>query len=476
VEGEEAYHQREYRRAVAAFRRVLGGQPDHFWAQYLLAICHLKEHRPAEAQAVLTACQNRRPGFVWTYLLKGFAEGEMREFDLAEDDFARATELGLGEADRYVMLVNRGVMRIRRGRYEAATTDCLSAIALKPNQFQAYIDLAQAYRNLGRLDDAMNALNGAIEQVPGRGVLHRARAQLHRLRSEDREALSDLDLAIKWSSPDDPALAGDHLERALIHQRAGRHAEALAECDRAATLQPGRTDVHRARGAVLVKLKRFDDAIRSFDVCLARGSPSAALYEARGLALAYSGSYDRAIADYTLALSKGERTTSLLTHRGWAYLFSGAPGPAARDFDEVLRRDHSDNRALSGRALANVQQHKIREAIADARASAQTSAQDSRSLYSAARVYCQAAAYLEADPARSRGEWDAAGCYRVESLALIVRSLGLMPEAERAQFWTQVIKGDGALEPIRKSKKFLELEAQIVRTTGRGSVAGGTSR
>ena len=40
----------------------------------------------------------------------------MREFDLAEADFARATELGLDDAARYVMLVNRGVMRIRRGR------------------------------------------------------------------------------------------------------------------------------------------------------------------------------------------------------------------------------------------------------------------------------------------------------------------------------------------------------------------------
>ena len=103
-------------------------------------------------------------------------------------------------------------------------------------------------------------------------------------------------------------------------------------------------------------------------------------------------------------------------------------------------------------------------------------AKDPRLLYNAARVYCQAAAALEADPARSQSEWAAAGRYRVESLALIVRSLGLMPEAERAQFWTQVIRGDAALEPIRKSKKFLELEAQVARTIGRRSPEGVTPR
>ncbi len=131
---------------------------------------------------------------------------------------------------------------------------------------------------------------------------------------------------------------------------------------------------------------------------------------------------------------------------------------------------------MSGRALANVQQHKVRDAVADARALAQGNTRDPRLLYNAARVYCQAAAFLEAEPARSRTEWANAGRYRVESLALIVRSLGLMPEAERAPFWAQLIRDDAALEPIRKSQRFLELEAQIAHTIGRRSLYGVTPK
>jgi serine/threonine protein kinase/Tfp pilus assembly protein PilF len=474
--GEDAYHACDYKTAVRAFRRVLSREPDHFWSQYLLAICHLKEHRPSEAQTALTACQNRRPGFVWTYLLKGFAEGEMREFDLAEEDFAQATAIGLGEAERYVMLVNRGVMRVRRGQYESATEDFLAAIALKPDQFQAYLDLAQAFQDRNRLDDALAALNQAIDRAPGQAIVYRARAQLHRLRSNDEQALRDLDRAIDSSSANAQAHAGDYLERALIHQRAGRHAEALADCDRALALEPGRVDVHRARGAVLVKLKRFDEAIQSFDVCLARGNPSAAIYEARGMALAYSGSYERAIADYTLALSKGRRTAALLTHRAWAYLFNGAPGPAVYDFDAALRIDPSDDRALCGRALALVQQHKVREAVADAEAATKGRSNDPRLLYTAARVFCQAAAALEADPARSSNAWSVAGRYRAESLALIGRSLGLLPEAERAEFWARVVRTDAALEPIRKSKRFLDLEAQVARIAERDLPPGASKQ
>jgi tetratricopeptide (TPR) repeat protein len=476
LEGEAAYRQHDYPRAVAALRRLLMSRPGHFWGQYLLAICHLKEQRPAEAQAALTVCQAARPGFVWTYLLKGFAEGEMGEFDLAEADFKRATELGLDDDARYVMLVNRGVMRVRRGRSESAAEDFRAAIDHRPGQFQAYVNLSQAYQDLGCPDRALEVLDGAIARFPGQAVLFRARARVHRFRSSEMEALDDLGRAIATAAPGDPARAGDHLERAMILQQAGRHAEALVDCDRAAAIQPDRPDIHRLRGAVLARLRRFDEAIRSFDICLAKGTPSASLYEARGLALAHRGSYERAIADYTLAMGAGRPTASLYGHRGWAYLFSGAPAPAVRDFDEALRLNPSDAPALSGRALANVQQRKAREAVEDARASVRASAPDARLLYNAARVYSQAAAVLESDPARSHADWEAAGRYRNESLALIERSLSLMPSPERPAFWTKVIRGDATLDPIRRSHGFLELDARLGRAIGGGAPAGVASR
>ena len=156
--GEQAYRRKDLKLAIDSFRHSLSIQPDRFWAQYFLAVCLLKGHKPAEAQSALIACQGRRPGFVWAYLLKGFAEGEMGEFDLAEEDFRRANELRLNDQERYVMLVNRGVMRIRRGRSDDALADLAGAIALKPDQFEAYINLAMAFQNLERWDEALLTL------------------------------------------------------------------------------------------------------------------------------------------------------------------------------------------------------------------------------------------------------------------------------------------------------------------------------
>jgi tetratricopeptide (TPR) repeat protein/tRNA A-37 threonylcarbamoyl transferase component Bud32 len=506
LEGEEAYDARDYARAIPAFRRLLAQQPDHFWAEYLLAICHLKEHHPAEAQVALSACQARRPAFVWTHLLKGFAEGEMREFELAEADFARAEQLGLDRAARYVMLVNRGVMRLRKGSHDAAIADFQGAIDLEPNQFQAYIDLAHAYQNLKRLGEARGTLDRALAKIPDQAALLRARAQVHRLEGHEREALADLDQAIKLATAGERSIATnrleqadggqkprlqtaaadgmeqadrgqrprlqtagersiatDRMERALIYYHAGRHSEALAECDRSLALEPGRPDVHRLRGTVLLKLERFDEAIRSFDNCMARGSRSASLHEIRGLALASSGHHDRAIADYSLALSLGRPTSSLYSHRGWSYLLAGAAGLAVRDFDAALRIDPADGRALSGRALANVQLKRIDEAIADAKGSANANVRDPRMLFHSARVYAQAAVALESEPTRNQAGWAAAGRYRVEAIELINRALSLVPESERAAFWRDVIQPDTAIEPLRKSKHFLQLVSQFER-------------
>jgi eukaryotic-like serine/threonine-protein kinase len=473
--GEQAYRRGDRKRAIEAFRRTLAIQPDRFWAQYFLAVCLLKEHRAAEAQAALIACQSRRPGFVWAYLLKGFAEGEMREFDLAEEDFQRANELHLNDQERYVMLVNRGVMRIRRGKDGEAADDLARAIALKPDQFEAYINLALAFQNLGQWENALTALGRAIEGHPRQAVLYRARSQVYRHQARPDDAIDDLRRAIALLSPDDPAASNDYLELGLIMQQAGRYEEALAACDRSLRLKPDRPDVHRVRGVVLMMLKRYDEAARSIDVCLARGSPSPALYEARGMALASHGSYDRAIADYTMALNVGRGTSSLYANRGWVYLLGGAPAPSLRDFDEAIRLDSSNAHALGGRALANVQLRKTSEAVADALASARLSPADARQVYNAARVHCQAAACLEAGSERGVGAWETAGRYRTEAIGLLTRAMELCPAADRGRFWNEVVPKDACLEPIRRARSFHDLAARVASTPA-SAPPGGSGR
>ena len=136
------------------------------------------------------------------------------------------------------------------------------------------------------MEKALATLASALERTPSQAVLHRARARvLTRLHDSD-EALHELGQAIALSADDDPRRGDDFLERGRILRHVGRLEEALAECDRALEVRPKWPEAERLRGALLLALDRFGEAVRAFDVCLAASPASPTLREARGLALA----------------------------------------------------------------------------------------------------------------------------------------------------------------------------------------------
>jgi tetratricopeptide (TPR) repeat protein len=460
--GESYYRSGQLNAAIEHFKRVLSREPDRFWSQYLLAICYVKAQRPAEAQAALIACQGRRPDFVWIYLLRGFAEGELREFDLAAADFQRAESLGLSPEARYVLLVNRGVVAIRRNDDAAAIADFEAAIDLKPDHFQAYANLAQLYVNNKQWEPARRALDRALRSNPDQAILYHLRAQSAEGQGDEATAIADLDEAVQRLSEEDPLRAAVQLDRGRHLHRLRRHREALAAYEQSLAVRPDQIAVHRLRGVVLMELGRYDESIREFDYCLANGRPSAGLYEVRGLAQAWRGSYPEAIADYTMALkfSEGRGVATIRTHRAWAYLFSGSIRLAEREFTEAIQRDPACVEAYSGRGLALAQLRQPAEALADAETTTRLGHSNPRMIYNAARIYCQVAAgYQGLVGQLNDREFDRMKSSLRTAAHLIRKSVSMLPADERATFWQQVVRDDAVLAPVRRQPEFQELEA-----------------
>ena len=124
---------------------------------------------PPRPGPCLSACLAQRPDFVWLYLLRGFAQQELQAWAAADADFQQAAQMPLDDNARYVLFVNRGVLRVRTDRFDEAIADLRSAIELKPGAYQAYVNLAQAYRRLGKLDLALDQLNRAVTARAGAG-------------------------------------------------------------------------------------------------------------------------------------------------------------------------------------------------------------------------------------------------------------------------------------------------------------------
>ena len=149
------------------------------------------------------------------------------------------------------MLVNRGGMRFRQGKPDAAIADLVEAIRLKPGQYQAYANLGLAYAGLRRWGEAIEQLDLAIARAAEQAILYRNRALVNLNRDDLDAALRDFGEAIRLASGPSPSLASDQAHRGRILHRGKRYEEALAAFDAALKIRPDDREFARLRRGAL---------------------------------------------------------------------------------------------------------------------------------------------------------------------------------------------------------------------------------
>jgi eukaryotic-like serine/threonine-protein kinase len=458
--GQVLYRAGDATRAVAAFESALQVQPDHFWARYYLGLSWLRGGRADQTITCLTACLAQRREFPWVYLLRASAWAELGQYERAETDFDTAARSELPESARYALLINRGVLRVRQNRIADAGADLREAVALRPGQYQGYLNLAQSHLRAREFDAALAQLDEAVRREPELASLYRTRARLRLLRSEPDDALADFDEAIRRETAPSLAVAEDHLDRARILAARKDYAKALASAEAAATLRPRDNRAARLRAEALVGLDRPADALRALDDCLTFGPPDAGAFRARAALRTRVGQYPGAQTDYTRAI---ELTPDAATYaaRGWCYLVAGAPRLAVPDFDEAVRLAPEVGDAYAGRGYARALLGDHEQAVADADKALKCGPESSRLCYNVARIYAQAvgrldrrAAYLSATDAVARPDWEER-CTRA-----LARAVELLPAAEAAAFWRGTVGTDRAFDPVRRGAGFAQLSTR----------------
>jgi tetratricopeptide (TPR) repeat protein len=475
---------------------------------------------------------NRKPDFIWIYLLQGYLHTELGALALAGRRDDRAGQVGAhfraaddlfdqalkrernADAD-YVLLVSRGVLRLRqaeaaraagdlraaasllpgpltaavaasgvvRDQYlDAAVNEFQQALRLKEKQYQAYVNLALAQEEQGQLDEALTRLDEALALEPGQAALYRARARLERKRHATAAALEDLKQAIAHEGRELGGLglaAEDHRERALLLAGLGRYPEVVSECDEAVKLRPDFAAAHRLRGEALCEMERFAEGVVSYDryleqaalsldVFLRRKEPVAQVYRARGQAKRSLGNVAGALEDYGAAL-RLEPSSAAHAFRGWLYLELNSLHLARAEFEKAIRLDpgNADARAGHGRTLIGV--GEVEQAVAEARrvvqlarphedADARPPQEKARLAYLAAEIYALAAGKFEPGPTRT--------AYQAQAIYLLRTALKLTPAPKRAKFLREYIDADRALDPVRGSPEFPRTAEVYSRSDG----------
>jgi tetratricopeptide (TPR) repeat protein len=472
--------------AVSHFQGALGKRPDHFWAHYFLAVCHLRAQpaRPGAAIAHLTGCLVKRDDAARVYLLLGLAHMGQHDPRAAEIDFDTALSKGPDDDTRYAARVNRGVVRGRQKKWQKAEDDLSEAIGMRPQQYQAYANLASVYREQRRPCEALAQLDEAVgrgEQLlktrqiepPALAALYHNRAEVYWELGRDCEAEADFDQALRVAPS-----AETHAERGRLLYGQERYQEAVGAYTAALQARPDFAIAYLGRARSQVEQREFKDAAADLDSYLLYTPPDTAadvladVHVLRGLTRVEIASrtkvpdYSGALDDYDHALRLRPESPTTYAYRGWAHLVSGHLPQALDDFTRAI--DHSKHNwdAYNGRGLVQARLGRCGEALADAARAARYEPQDLREkrrlLHGRAHTYAQVAAALRADPQRAAQQGLAVpAAYEGYAIALLRQALDLTPPAERATFWRDYIDRDPWLAPIRD--RFGQLRADYAR-------------
>jgi tetratricopeptide (TPR) repeat protein len=454
-----SYRDQDVTEASVACAKVLRLRSDHFWAQYLQAVCYLRQKRWGEAEVGLIVCLGQRPKFAWLFPLLGVARAELKRYADAESDFDQALAASSDPVLRALALTNRSVLRQRQGRPDDAECDLRESIELQPKVYQSFQMLTDLLKRRNDRAGALKLLDRALALNPENPDLYFDRARLHAENGDRKSAWRDFEQVIAKERPGSKSdqLLKARVELARLRCLAGDHQAALADCEAVLAANANIPEAHRQRAEVLLAIGgRHKEAGLALEQYLkVGGKETAAVHKARGLLYQEQQDYRAAVAAYSQALVL-EPDAKTLSYRGWAFLKQEAVRPALDDFDAALKRNPQDADALTGRGTALVlrgQATDVAKATAAAEKALRAEQQTIKRLVVCVHIYRRAAELQKARNPRLVDDPQATR-YAQRALRLLRDAEESLPEKERETFWRDHVRSDPGL-------------LQLMRTYGR---------
>jgi len=181
-----------------------------------------------------------------------------------------------------VKLIKQGSEQYKNGRYQEALTTYADLLKLYPEDAVILTIYGQVLNKLDRHQEALEYHNHSLELSPNNTAALNNRANTYQSLGNDIDALKDYDCYLAINSYD--------------------------------------ADIHFNRGVILDKLKRYQEAIESYNHSLALRS-SGSIYgptlHNRGNTFKNLGNYAAALKDYDCYLTLEPRDADLLANRGW---------------------------------------------------------------------------------------------------------------------------------------------------------------
>ena len=262
--------------------------------------------------------------------------------------------------DRLNALLIRSTRYADKEQIEYAMADLDRAVAENGSNSRPFRQRAEAFRRVGKYDQALRDANEGIRLDPTNADGFEWRGNIFNNTNRYERAIEDYDQAIKL----DPSNAQAYSDRGVAYYFRGNYQKAVDDYSQAIKLDPDRPRTYSNRGAAYKKLDKIDLALVDESEAISRDPTQPEFWDNRGLSHAEKKEYDLAISDYTEAIRLRPRA-NFYTDRGDSYNYKKDYDAALADYDAALRLNPNFVFALNNRGTVWHAKGDDQKALAD---------------------------------------------------------------------------------------------------------------
>jgi tetratricopeptide (TPR) repeat protein/serine/threonine protein kinase len=244
-------------------------------------------------------------------------------------------------------------------RWEEVARYFTAALALRPENPGAYVNLGEALRRKGDLAGAIAAHRQAIALSPAYAAAHNNLGAALRAKGDQAGAIAAYRQAIRLEKNYPDA----HFNLGVALQTKGRLEEAIAAYRQAIRLRKEDAQAHNNLGNALADLGRLEEAIVAYRQAICFKKDDALAYYNLGNAFRQKGRLEEAITAYRQAIRLKKDLAEAHTNLGIALHGQGRLAEAIAAHEEAIRLRKDDAHAYFNLGLALRKGGRVEEAI-----------------------------------------------------------------------------------------------------------------
>ncbi|WP_417844620.1 tetratricopeptide repeat protein [Thalassospira sp.] len=255
-----------------------------------------------------------------------------------------------------------GLEALSQGHYDAAINMLRQTLGRNQDDLPARFGLAEALHRRGNLTESIYEYRSVLRADPNHQRALQQLAEVYLLSGKPREALNNLDIALR-SNPGDPDLLTAH---GMAQLELGRHHTALADFHSASRLRPGDGMIHHMIALCYRAAKDSDGERRALEQLLRMTPHSLACLNDLGRLEMLDGDYHSALEYFDRALQANPKSATALANRAIALTVLGEDR-AKPAWDDALQAD-ADAPQDGVRTAAISQLYELSEGLLAAKA------------------------------------------------------------------------------------------------------------